>query len=97
MREAPVGVGGDAATAALRDRVIPLRKSDLIDGLLARGQLDEAAQASFKQLARMLGAIFHYQYLGELERLREAYFISIRSSTRSLAARQAIWKRPIAS
>jgi len=72
VKEAPVGAGGDAA--ALRDRVIPLRKSDLIDGLLARGQLDEAAQASFRQLARMLGAIFHYQYLGELERLREAYF-----------------------
>jgi len=58
----------------LRDRVIPLRKSDLIDGLLARGQFDEAAQASFRQLARMLGAVFHYQYLEELERLREAYF-----------------------
>jgi hypothetical protein len=72
VKETPVGAGGDAA--ALRDRVIPLRKSDLIDGLLARGRLDEAAQASFRQLARMLGAIFHYQYLGELERLREAYF-----------------------
>jgi hypothetical protein len=74
VRETSVGAGGDGAAAALRDRVIPLRKSDLIDGLLARGQFDEAAQASFRQLARMLGAVFHYQYLEELERLREAYF-----------------------
>ena len=74
MKKASVGAGGEAAAAAPRDRVIPLRKSDLIDGLLAGGQLDEAAQASFRQLARMLGAIFHYQYLEELERLRDAYF-----------------------
>jgi Protein of unknown function (DUF3754) len=74
VRETSVGAGGDGAAAALRDRVIPLRKSDLIDGLLAGGRLDEAAQARFRQLARMLGAIFHYQYLEELERLREAYF-----------------------
>ncbi|MGQ0685559.1 DUF3754 domain-containing protein [Bradyrhizobium sp.] len=57
-----------------RDRVIPLRKSDVIDGLLAEGRLDEADQARFRQLARMLGAILHYEYLDELDRLRETYF-----------------------
>jgi hypothetical protein len=68
------GAGGEVAAATPRDRVITLRKSDLIDGLLAEGRLDEAAQANFSQIARRLGAIFHYQYLEELERLREAYF-----------------------
>jgi Protein of unknown function (DUF3754) len=57
-----------------RDRVIPLRKSDIIDGLIAEGRLDEADQARFRQLARMLGAILHYEYLEELDRLRETYF-----------------------
>ncbi|MBR1123072.1 DUF3754 domain-containing protein [Bradyrhizobium lablabi] len=57
-----------------RDRVIPLRKSDVIDGLIAEGRLDEADQARFRQLARMLGAILHYDYLEELDRLRETYF-----------------------
>lgn len=57
-----------------RDRVIPLRKSDIIDGLLAEGRLDEAGQGQLKQLARMLGAILHYQYLEELDRMREVYF-----------------------
>jgi Protein of unknown function (DUF3754) len=57
-----------------RDRVIPLRKSDIIDGLIAEGRLDEAEHARFRQLARMLGAILHYEYLEELDRLRETYF-----------------------
>ena len=53
------------------DRVIRLRKTELIAGLVAEGHLDEAA---FRQLARRLGAVFHYRYFEELERLREVYF-----------------------
>jgi Protein of unknown function (DUF3754) len=64
----------EAPAPEQRDRVIPLRKSDLIDGLVAEGRLGEAEQATLRQLARMLGAIFHYQYLEELDRLREIYF-----------------------
>jgi len=66
--------GRETAARDQRDRVIPLRKSDVIDGLIAEGRLDEADQARFRQLARMLGAILHYEYLGELDRLRETYF-----------------------
>jgi hypothetical protein len=70
--------GAAAATGPVapeqRDRVIPLRKSDMIDALVAEGLLDQAGQAAFRQLARMLGAIFHYQYFAELDRLREVYF-----------------------
>jgi hypothetical protein len=68
------GAPADAATPEQRDRVIPLRKSDMIDGLVAEGRLDEAGQARVRQLARMLGAILHYQYFEELDRLREVYF-----------------------
>jgi hypothetical protein len=68
------GKPAEAAAPEQRDRVIPLRKSDLIDGLLAEGRLDQAEQATLRQLARMLGAIFHYQYLEELDRLRDIYF-----------------------
>mgnify|MGYP000551253444 CR=1 FL=1 len=57
-----------------RDRVIPLRKSDIIGVVVAEGRLDEADQTRFRRLARVLGAIMHYEYLGELERLRETYF-----------------------
>jgi hypothetical protein len=66
--------GRETVARDQRDRVIPLRKSDVIDGLIAEGRLDEADQARFRQLARMLGAILHYEYLEELDRLRETYF-----------------------
>jgi Protein of unknown function (DUF3754) len=66
--------GRETAARDQRDRVIPLRKSDILDGLVAEGRLDEGDQARFRQLARMLGAILHYEYLGELDRLRETYF-----------------------
>jgi hypothetical protein len=68
------GGAGEPAAPEQRERAIPLRKSDMIDGLIAEGLLDEAGQAGFRQLARRLGAIFHYQYFEELDRLREAYF-----------------------
>lgn len=68
------GVPGEAAVPESRYRFIPLRKADLIDGLMAAGQLDDAGQAGFRQFARQLGAIFHYQYFEQLDLLREAYF-----------------------
>jgi hypothetical protein len=63
-----------AAAPEPRDRVIPVRKSDLIEGLVAQRRLDEAGQTAFRQFARLLGAILHAQYFEELDRLREAYF-----------------------
>jgi Protein of unknown function (DUF3754) len=67
------GAADEAGAPVQRDRVIPLRKSDMIEGLVAEGRLADAEQAGFRQLARMLGAIFHYQYFEELDRLRELY------------------------
>jgi hypothetical protein len=74
VNEGAAEVGSEAAAPVQRDRFIPLRKSDIIDGLIAEGRLDAAGQARLRQLARMLGAIFHYQYFEELDRLREVYF-----------------------
>ena len=71
---APADASRGFAAPEQRDRVIPLRKSDIIDGLIAEGRLDEADEVKFRQLARMLGAILHYEYLEELDRLRETYF-----------------------
>jgi Protein of unknown function (DUF3754) len=64
----------EPAGSGQRDRFIPLRKSDIVGGLVAEGRLDGAGQAGLRQFARMLGAIFHYEYFEELDRLREAYF-----------------------
>jgi hypothetical protein len=68
-------VEAETAAPAQPDRVMPLRKSDIIGGLIAEAKLDEGGQAGLRQLARMLGAILHYQYFEELDRLREAYFL----------------------
>jgi hypothetical protein len=83
----------NAGTTEQRDRVIVLAKSDMIDGLVADGRLDEAARGPFRRLARMLGAVFHYQYFEELDRLRELYFLfdpevdpPVRGHTRDIEA-----------
>ncbi len=74
MNGAQAEVESEAGAPERRDRFIPLRKSDLIAGLIAEGRLDEGERARFEQFARMLGAIFHYEYFEELDRLHEAYF-----------------------
>jgi hypothetical protein len=65
---------GETAAPEPRDRFIPLRKSDIIGGLIAEGSLVGVQQESLRQLARMLAAIFHYRYFEEIDRLRELYF-----------------------
>jgi hypothetical protein len=67
------GLSGISLSPA-RDRFIPLRKSDLLDGLIAHFVVDDGAASELRQLAAMLGAILHQQYFNELDRLREAYF-----------------------
>ncbi len=62
------------AVAERGDRFIPLRKSDVLDGLVSNGSLDEGQARDLRQLAHMLGAILHHQYFDELDRLRDAYF-----------------------
>ena len=58
-----------------RDYVIAVRKTDILDALIAHGRLaGEAERDRYRQLCRLLAAIFHYAYFGELERLRDDYF-----------------------
>jgi len=66
---APIGF------AAERDQFIPVRKADLLDALIEHGSLgSEAERAEFRQICRVLAAIYHYQYFERLERLRHDYF-----------------------
>jgi hypothetical protein len=58
-----------------RDHFIAVRKTDILDALIEHGQIADAAQrAAFRQVCRLLAAIYHYEYFAQLERLRDDYF-----------------------
>ncbi len=58
-----------------RDHFIPARKIDVLNAVIAHGALDsEPEREQFRQLCNLLGAIYHYQYFDQLERLRNDYF-----------------------
>src|ERR1700756_5272324 len=58
-----------------RDSFIAVRKTDLLDALIEHGRItDEASRTAFRQICRVIAAIYHYEYFAELERLRDDYF-----------------------
>jgi hypothetical protein len=58
-----------------RDQFIPVRKADILDALIEHGPLaSEAEREQFRQICRMLAAIYHYEYFSQLERLRHDYY-----------------------
>ena len=65
----------EASTAADRDQFIPVRKTDILDALVEHGPLaSEAEREQFRQVCRLLAAIYHYEYFARLERLRDDYY-----------------------
>ena len=58
MADAENRTDGSAAT---RDRFIPVRKSDLPNALIEHGGLRAGETDKFRRLARLLGAIYHYE------------------------------------
>jgi hypothetical protein len=66
---------GAAARADERDNFIPVRKTDILDALVERGAFADGAQREqFRQICRMLAAVYHYEYFDRLEKLRHAYY-----------------------
>ena len=58
-----------------RDQFIPVRKSDILDALIQHGQIaSEDERVKFRQVCRLLGAIYHYEYFEQLETLRRDYY-----------------------
>jgi len=57
------------------DQFVPVRKSDIIDALLKSEELaSESEREEFRQLCKILASIYHYEYFGLLERLRNDYY-----------------------
>lgn len=56
-----------------RERSIPIRTGDLIRLILAEPNLAPTDRSRLEQLARMLGAVFHYEFADWLNQLKELY------------------------
>ena len=66
---------GPTSGASERDHFIPARKIDVLDALIKHDTLaGERELEQFRQFSRLLGAIYHYEYFDQLERLRNDYF-----------------------
>jgi hypothetical protein len=78
--------------ASEREHFIPVRKIDVIDALMTHGALG-ADRDKFRQLCQLLGAIHHYEYHDQLERLHDHYFYFAPESTAHAQAGAATLKR----
>jgi hypothetical protein len=63
------------AGSSERDHFIPVRKIDVLDALVADKAFgSEAEREKFRNLCHLLGAVYHYRYFDQLEKLRNDYF-----------------------
>jgi hypothetical protein len=66
--------GGDSSSVG-QGNFIPIRKADILDALIEHGALaDEKQREQFRQICKMLSAVYHYEYFDRLEKLRYAYY-----------------------
>jgi hypothetical protein len=56
-----------------REHFIPLRKSDLIELLCRDKKLSATERQSFRSFCVLVSAVFHFEYLKQLEELKDAY------------------------
>ncbi len=67
--------GGAPARADDRGNFIPVRKSDILDALAEHGAFaDDGQRDRFRQICKVLAAVYHYEYFDRLETLRHAYY-----------------------
>src|SRR4051794_15661 len=58
-----------------REHFIPLRKSDLIELLTRDKAVPVQERAEFQQFCRLVSSVFHFEYLQQLEDLKDAYAV----------------------
>lgn len=56
-----------------REHYIPLRKNDLVDLLCKDQRLGASERDAFRQFCRLVGAVWHFEYLESLDKLKDAY------------------------
>src|SRR3954470_15831210 len=75
-----------------REHFIPVRKIDIVEALITHGALGPDRD-KFRQLCHLLGAIEHYEYHEQLERLHNDYFYFAPESTAHAHAGAGTLKR----
>ena len=89
------GHGGAATRADERGNFIPVRKADILDALVEQGKFaDDRQREQFRQICKLLAAVYHYEYFDRLEQLRNAYYyfnpeLSVHAKFTSAAIDQA--------
>jgi len=71
--DAAVAGGAPAVGGQGRGHFIPFRKADVIDMCLADGALGGPDKKSFGEFAKILGALFHFEYHERLETLKDSF------------------------
>jgi hypothetical protein len=61
------------AEYADREHYIPLRKSDLVEMLCKDQKVGMQEQQPFRQFCRLVGSVWHFEYLEMLEKLKDDY------------------------
>lgn len=56
-----------------REHYIPLRKGDLIELISKDPKLPEDQKHNLKQFCKLISAIYHFEYMDQLENLKEGY------------------------
>lgn len=56
-----------------REHYIPLRKSDLVAFLLKDAKLNSNERQPFQQFCKLVSAVWHFEYLETLEKLKDGY------------------------
>lgn len=59
--------------ADAREQFVPIRTTDLVELLANRAEMSAADRDEFRNLARLLGATFHFEFHRELTELKNAY------------------------
>lgn len=61
------------AEYADREHYIPLRKGDLVELLCTEKNLPASERAPLRQFCTLISAVFHFEYLERLEKLKDAF------------------------
>ncbi len=62
------------ADPSIRERFIPIRKADLVDGLANSKMVTPKDRDAFLRFSTILNSLFHFEFHAKTETLKENYY-----------------------